>query len=187
MNKLLFAILALGLTSKVSAQIWDFDGVKKLPGSVNSELEESIQTQRDQDSITAKRIFGIKKLSTHIGKVLLQRRRTYFSDQSSETHAAIAISKKYETANPGYWYGFHKRQRDFLKEANVGYMLYGMLDRESFYAIPYGKLEEWMPKMHSTHLEGRDPYWHVRIFDKVTGLVLKLNDGTEIPIDEYAI
>ncbi len=42
MNKLLFAILALGLTSKVSAQIWDFDGVKKLPGSVNTDLEESI-------------------------------------------------------------------------------------------------------------------------------------------------
>ena len=42
MNKLLFAILALGLTSKVSAQIWDFDGVNKLPGSVNTDLEESI-------------------------------------------------------------------------------------------------------------------------------------------------
>lgn len=51
MNKLLFAILALGLTSTVSAQIWDFDGVKKLPGSVNSELEESIPVFSKDSSI----------------------------------------------------------------------------------------------------------------------------------------
>lgn len=40
--KVISIIIGLIVTTNVSAQIWDFEGIRKLPGTINSEFEESI-------------------------------------------------------------------------------------------------------------------------------------------------
>jgi hypothetical protein len=42
-------------------------------------------------------------------------------------------------------------------------MLFGMLDRNEVYALPFHELEQFKQKMDATESEGRDKYWHVRI------------------------
>jgi hypothetical protein len=141
--------------------------------------------------IVAKRSQGMQRLSKHLNLVLVQRRITSYADQSGEVHASISISRKYETSNPEfgyYWYGYHTRQSNYLSQAkNNGYMVYGMLDRDEFYAIPYLELEHWKDHMDSTAPAGRDPYWHIRIFERPVGLALRLNNGREVVLDDYKI
>jgi hypothetical protein len=100
-----------------------------------------------------------------------------------------AISKNYNDniGNGAYWYGYHKRQGDYLAGAKSAYMLYGMLDRNECFAIPFENIEKWKANLNFTEAEGRDKYWHIKIFDKPNGLILKLNDGTEILLNEYQI
>ena len=140
------------------------------------------------DLIAIKRTQGMQRLSEYLKTTLVKRRKASYADQSGQVHASISISKKYETSNPGYWYGYHTRQCEYLSQAKkVGYMVFGMLDRKEFYAIPYADLEKFKSNMDSTTVTGRDPYWHVRIFERSTELILKLNNGSEVSLDAFKI
>ncbi len=141
--------------------------------------------------IVAKRNLGMQRLSEHLRLTLVKRRITSYADQSGATHASISISRKYETSNPEYgyyWYGYHPRQSSYLSQAsNIGYMVYGMFDRDEFYAIPYPELEKWKEHMDSSAPTGRDQYWHIRIFERPNGLILRLNNDSEIVLNQYRI
>jgi hypothetical protein len=154
--------------------------------SEEQDADESAENNKSLNAIEEKRLEGISKLSNCLKTTLIKRRRTFYSDHSKEIHASIAISKRYEKNKPGYWYGYHTRQIKYLQEAKDGYMVYGMLDKETFFAIPFKKLEELKLKMDKTLKEKKD-YWHIRFEEKKNGIFLKLNDGTEIDLAEFAI
>ena len=141
------------------------------------------------NDINVKRLTGIDRLSKKLGTNLIKRRRTNFSDNNNEILATIAISKNYETnGKSGYWYGYHSRQARYLSEAiSCGYMIYGMLDRAEFYAIPYSDIEKFKTKFDITVSEKKESYWHIRIVNRDLDLVLKLNDSSEIPLIKYKI
>jgi hypothetical protein len=147
-----------------------------------------LDLENSKDLIVVKRTQGMQRLSEFLKITLVKRRKTSYADQSGDVHASISISKKYETSNPGYWYGYHTRQSEYLSQATkVGYMVFGMLDRKEFYAISYTDLERFKTNMDSTVVPGKDPYWHVRIFERSTELILKLNNGSEISLDQFKI
>ena len=148
---------------------------------------ENSSRQNSNEIIQKKRIESINRLSIHLGINLIKRRKTFYADQSGEILIAIAISKKYETSNPGYWYGYHLRQFNYLSQGKSSFMLFGMLDRNEVYALPFLELEQFKQKMDITESEGRDKYWHVRIFDKQQNLILRLNDGTDVDLTSYQI
>ena len=164
----------------------------------NQELDEdesrAEQDIEDVDSnpdakkiIELKRFEGIKRLATRLNTSLIKRKRTFYSNNENDVHASISISKKYEKNKPGYWYGYHTRQSVYLNEAKTGYMVYGMLDNENYYAIPVEVLEKLKEKLDSTKQEKKETYWHIRFAVQKKGVVLKLNDGTDIDLNEYVI
>ena len=61
------------------------------------------------------------------------------------------------------------------------------MDRNECYAIPFEDIEKWVVHMDFSEPEGRDKYWHIRIFNKSNGLLLKLNDGSDISLAKYQI
>lgn len=151
------------------------------------EIEEIESNKNSTKNIEIKRIEGINRLSAHLKTSLIKRKRTFYSDNENEVHASIAVSKKYEKNKPGYWYGYHTRQSNYLQKAKKGYMVYGMLDNEIYYAIPYEILEKLKEKLDSTNNEKKDTYWHIRFAVQTNGIFLKLNDGSEIKLSEFEI
>ena len=151
--------------------------------------ESSIRVASSKDLIAEKRISAIEHLTKKLNTNFIKRRQTFYADQSGEVHVSIAVSKNYNNGvgNGVYWYGYHKRQSDYLSKAKFAYMVYGMLDRSESYAIPFKDIEKWKMHMDFSEPEGRERYWHIRIFEKPNGLVLKLNDGSEILLNEYKI
>ncbi len=164
----------------------------------NQELDEdesrAEQDIEDVDSntdakkiIELKRIEGINRLSTHLKTSLIKRKRTFYSNNENDVHASISISKKYEKNKPGYWYGYHTRQSVYLNQAKTGYMVYGMLDNETYYAIPVLVLEQLKEKLDSTKQAKKETYWHIRFAVQKNGVVLKLNDGTDVDLSGFVI
>ena len=66
-------------------------------------------------------------------------------------------------------------------------MVFGMLDRQNFFAIPFIKLEEFKLRMNTTNIENKDVYWHIKFAVSNNDIFLKLNDGTEIDLKEFTI
>ena len=156
--------------------------------SDSSESQEVESSELSSSLIDQRRLEGIAKTASHLNLILIKRRRTFYSDHSDNNHVAIAISKKYESAKPGYWYGYTSKQSSYLREGkDNGFMIYGLLDSSSFYCIPFKKMEEWKLKMHHTNSESKERYWHVRFEQVESSIFLKLNGGELIDLLEFKI
>jgi hypothetical protein len=154
---------------------------------ISSKVSNGIESSKDL--ISEKRISAIERITKKLNTNFIKRRQTFYTDQSGNINVAIAVSKNYNNniANGGYWYGYHKRQSDYLSKTKIAYMIYSMLDRNECYAIPFEDIEKWKAHMDFSEPEGREKYWHVRVFNKPNGLLLKLNDGSDISLAKYQI
>ena len=140
-----------------------------------------------REIIEQKKQYAVNKLGQALGKVLIKRKHSLFSDQADDMHAAIAISKQYKRSEVFYWYAYHEVQRQFLSEARLGFMIYGMADEDFSFAIPYQKLEDLREKLNSTIRDNGKEYKHIFIYKSGSNFTMRLKSGEELPIDEYLI
>ena len=122
-----------------------------------------------------------------LGKVLVKKKYSLYSDQNGSVHAAVAISKGYERSEIFYWYAYHEVQRQFLRESSDGFMVFGMSDLDVVFAIPYLKLEELRDRLNSTIREDGREYKHIFIYVDGEKYTMRLKAGDEIDLNSYRI
>jgi len=137
--------------------------------------------------IEKKKQSAIEALSLKLDKVLIKKKFSLYSDQSRSVHAAVAISKRYERLENFYWYAYHEVQRQFLKEANTGFMVFGMSDLDTVFAVPYARLEELREKLNSTIREDGREYKHIFIYLDGEKYTMRLKAGEEIDMSIYKV
>ena len=100
-------------------------------------------------------------------KKLIKRRNIFYSDSDDKLRIVVSTSKRYEgNTYQQYWYAYLEPMREYLSEGQDSYMVYGCVDKNEAYAIPYSKMEEFREHMNSTPAkENRKEYWHVFIRD----------------------
>ncbi|MFO0457023.1 MAG: hypothetical protein ACK5ZH_05605, partial [Alphaproteobacteria bacterium] len=62
-----------------------------------------------------------------------------------------------------YWYGFNPRQKDFLAEADSGFLVMACVDLQFAFAVPYEVLEPIIPYLNVTENDEGITHWHLQI------------------------
>jgi hypothetical protein len=140
-----------------------------------------------KEIIEKKKQNAIEVLGFKLGKVLVKKKYSLYSDQNGSVHAAVAISKGYERSEIFYWYAYHEVQRHFLRESSDGFMVFGMSDLDVVFAIPYLKLEELRDRLNSTIREDGREYKHIFIYVDGEKYTMRLKAGEEIDLNSYRI
>ncbi len=140
-----------------------------------------------KEIIEKKKQNAIEVMGLKLDKVLVKKKYSLYSDQNGSLHAAVAISKRYERSEVFYWYAYHEVQRQFLSESSDGFMVFGMSDLDTVFALPYIKLEELRDKLNSTIREDGREYKHIFIYVKGEKFTMRLKAGEEIDLSSYRI
>jgi hypothetical protein len=120
-----------------------------------------LQGKRDQ-IISA---LGIKE-----GVALIRRSRALFWNADHTIRGAVTISKRYvRKGGPSYWYAYHPQWRDFLNEAQRGYLVLGCMDRDEAFAVPAEKLHLVLSSLNTTEKEDGSLYWHLHLYEDSSG------------------
>lgn len=121
------------------------------------------------------------------GKQLIQRKRVSFSDANDTLRVAISISKRHDTDSCRYWYGHINQLPTFLAGCENSFMVYGCLDRQEAYAIPYHEMESFRESIGlSSSKDNRAGQYHIIFKEKGGNLYLYLpKQSQDISLDPY--
>ncbi len=140
-----------------------------------------------KEIIESKKQSSVDALSKKIGKTLVKKKYSLYSDNQGTVHAVVAVSKKYIRSEEFYWYAYHETQRQFLSESNDAYMIFAMADLNTAFAIPSGLLEKCREKLNSTIRPNGDEYKHIFIYMNHERFTMRLKAGEEVDITEYKL
>lgn len=135
-------------------------------------VEESarqVQEKTDRALIEEMKDRAIKGFSASRGVELVRRSRSYFWTADKHLRACCTVSKRYPNDYQPYWYAYHPKWDDFLKDGD-GYLIFACMDLESAFAVPQSWFAENASHLNATEREGARSYWHIPL--------TTLNDGS---------
>ena len=121
----------------------DKDEVEEFEGNEPTEGSKRKKDATPQAVMAEKR----KKIAEAFAKdqnetTLIRRKIALFSDSSNSLRIAISVSKRYEESpSQQYWYSYLAPMRSFMEDADSAFMIYGCIDKNEAYAIPYKVME----------------------------------------------
>lgn len=140
-----------------------------------------------KEIIESKKQSSIDGLSQKLGKTLIKKKYSLYSDNQGTVHAVVAVSKKYIRSEEFYWYAYHESQRQFLSESRDAFMIFAMADLSTAFAIPYSLLEQNREKLNSTVRPNGNEYKHIFIYINNGNFSMRLKAGEEVDINEYKL
>jgi hypothetical protein len=81
----------------------------------------------------------------------------------------------------GYWFGFHRHQKETLESYESGNIAFGCGSADSILLIPVKDFAVWLNDLNTTQGEDRF-YWHVHLREVKKKFTLKLKGGKQ-PVD----
>lgn len=165
------------------------------PESVSTSLEDGEhnlppkEKYNKQDRTDVNLIKSIRsKIIEELGKTksvsLIARSRALFWTNDKSIRVACTISKPY-TKGSDYWYAFHKKWLDFLKDGVEGLYVLGFVDERKFLAIPVAVVEQNIDKYYKTTQNG-NLYWHILVDKTPDGYSLNIPGGKAVNISQFA-
>ena len=109
---------------------------------------------------------ALAALGRNEGVHLIAYKRVQYWDSDRNVRAVCPVSKQYDRGD--FWYAFHPKQKEFIKDCKFGYLLLCCIDHPYAYAIPYQEIEKLLPSLYVTEREGKH-YWHISIFPDERG------------------
>jgi len=142
--------------------------VADTPADVSFEKTKGTWVFTDSALLQAKREAILAALSKKWGTPLITKSRALSWSGDHETRAACSISKRYTKGSHQYWYAYHPKWDDFLKEAKNGFFVLGCMDQMSAYAIPWVTMNSLLDGLNTTTTE-QGSYWHVQLTERPSG------------------
>jgi len=145
-----------------------------------------------KEKIIKKRESIAASFSNKMNKNLIKRKSTLFSDPTGNLRVAIVVSRRYGKDlgdhHDNYWYAYTEPMRKFLEPGENAFVIYGCIDKEHAFYLPYQKMEEYLGSMHSTTPKDRPEYWHARLRNQQGKMCLYLNKSRkDIPLENYKL
>jgi hypothetical protein len=78
---------------------------------------------------------AINGFSATKGVELVRRNSSYFWSADRQLRACCTVSKRYDNDYQPYWYAYHPKWDEFLKEGD-GYLIIACMDLDSAFAVP---------------------------------------------------
>lgn len=141
----------------------------------------------NQEKIKIKRKELVNAFSSLKNKKLNRIKQASFSNANDTLRISISISKRHEKDYYNYWCTYQESMCTFLSGCKNSFMIYGCLDRQEAYAIPYNKMELFKGGMGATPpKKNRGGHRHVLFREKDSKLFLYLQkQKREISLDPY--
>lgn len=169
----------------------DKEQVEEAEDEINEGAASPVKTRsNNREAMRAKRAQIADTLSKKYGKKLVRRKIALFSDSNESLGVAISISKRYEPSTYAqYWYAYLAPMRKFLSVGGERLMVFGFLDKDVAYAIPFLEMERLKEGMNTTpKKDNRDEYWHVFIKDIDGPARLYLSKSKQyVDIEKYKV
>jgi len=156
-------------------------------GDEDDKGKESTHAAIPKAELDAKRLQCVAAFFKQHGLSVERKTKTAFADSTGETHVICAVSKRYDSNLRPYWYALHRHRLEFMKERTQGYLILGMMDLDTAYAIPVEQIVPLLPKFNQTVREPEDrSYWHLKISELDGKRYLFLPaDGEEFAIGAF--
>ena len=147
----------------------------------------SKKVRTEPQHLNAKRLSVVEAFSKVKSIDLVQKTRTLFWSVDKYLRVCCAVSKRYEGVYQPYWYAYHPKWDEFLKEAQDSYFILSCMDSDIAYAIPYSWMASNKKNLNKTD-RGEGSYWHVALTTLDDGL-LAINVsriGQKIPLEPFS-
>lgn len=182
------------------------DGLVDIVFSATKDLEDSLEMDvapnddasidQDENGRTSPEIIGsyrdaiIEKISNKLDTKLLRRSRAIFSSSDQSIRVACVISKRYEYKGNSqkYWYAYHEKWNEYLREGRDSYLALGCIDKKDFFLLPKIAIDHCLPSMNTTTRKDGKVYWHIRLVENDDGEpALRLKPGVDMPISQFMV
>jgi hypothetical protein len=162
-------------------------------GTDSGQDEDAVKSSAEQDRTPREIISECKQLAAELVSEkeklpLIKKRHSMYASPNDELRVVVAVSKRYER-DGGYWYACHDSpQRMYLRGANKGYFVLGMVDQKFVHAIPLKVLDEIWGDLGETVRANGSVYKHIVIANDHGRYSIRLR-GTNrtISIDEFKL
>ena len=125
--------------------------------AVTHEMTDSRLLQLKREAIVA-------AMSSRLGDTLVKKSRALYQSANHEKRIACTISKRYD-AGSTYWYAYHPKWDDFLKDGSKGYFVLGCMDLNRAFALPRDTIYSILGDLHISETE-TSRYWHIHINER---------------------
>jgi hypothetical protein len=149
--------------------------------------EDAGQVRTDPQLLDAKRQDAINAFAAKLGTQFIKRSRTLFSTTKGDVRVCCAVSKKYDSPYPPYWYRYDRKWHQFLEGGNDSYFILCCMDSPTGFAIPFSWMTEQKSNLNVTDRVNAF-YWHI-VLTRQQGGALALNmpkKGTSLPLTAFA-
>jgi hypothetical protein len=121
------------------------------------------QIRTEFELLNAKRAEAVDAFARSKGTELIRRSRTLFWSADRDIRVCCAISKRYDRDYQPYWYGYHVKWDEFLREGKDSYLILSCMDRDDAFAIPYSWISANTANLNKTERGERNSYWHIAL------------------------
>jgi hypothetical protein len=139
-------------------------GAAELAAESVAVSQSAVHDMTDARQLQIKRDEIIGALEANMGSKLIRKSRALYQSADHEKRVACTISKRYETA-AAYWYAYHPKWDNFLKEGNESLFVLGCMDLRKAFAIPRETIYSLLDSLHVSETE-RSRYWHIHIRER---------------------
>jgi hypothetical protein len=123
------------------------------------------------------------RIQEQLNIVLVKRSAGLYSSADDKKIAVACLnSRQYDKgARLGYWFGFHRHQKETLEGYNSGLIAFGCGSANSILLIPVKDFTIWLNDLNTTEGEDRF-YWHVHLRESNGKFTMRLKGGKQ-PVD----
>jgi uncharacterized protein DUF1524 len=137
----------------------------------------------DEGAIKKKRAETMDAFGGREGVILVRKGAKCWSEDGG-VRAVCAVSKRYPSSRPPYWYGYSVPWRQFLSEGKQAFIILACLDRDSAYAVPNSEIEAVLAELYAT----ADRHWHIVLDENERGdPELCIPNGARISLKKYQL
>jgi len=136
------------------------------------EKEKGVWVFTDAKLLQAKRDYIVTALAKREGTPLIRKSRALYWSSKQDIRGAFTVSKRYtKKGGASYWYAYHPQWREFLEQAERGFIVLGCMDRDEGFAIPVNDFHPLLSSLHTTEKEDGSFYWHLHLHEDDSGKV----------------
>ncbi|UCI29540.1 pentapeptide repeat-containing protein [Mesorhizobium sp. B4-1-4] len=140
----------------------------------------------DPKLLLQKRKAIVAAMSSQLQENLAKTSQAMYQSTDGQKRIACTISKRYDSRTP-YWYAYHPKWDDFLKEGAEGYFVLGCMDLNVAFSIPRSIINRIRYDLHVSKTE-KSQYWHVHIGEPTDGeYVLVIPHKSNVSLKPYEL
>jgi hypothetical protein len=129
------------------------------------------EKHKQRTNLEPARTAAFERVSKKLGKPLVRKGRAFRSSSDGTTNVVILASQRYPGSGDSgnYWYGFTVAQREFVQEAQKGWIAFACQDSGRVFLIERDEFLDWLPELLTSPSDVADDsevsHWHINFSD----------------------